>query len=94
MDELILLAEARAAGLTVLVDEDRLRILGPRRAEALAKRLLEHKTLIVEALTTPDLTPADLPPELHLAWDKRSAIMEFDGCARTRPSASRCWPSW
>jgi hypothetical protein len=27
----------------------------------------------------PDLTPDDLPPEWHLAWDERAAIMEVDG---------------
>jgi hypothetical protein len=27
----------------------------------------------------PDLTPADLPPEWHFAWDERAAIMEVDG---------------
>ena len=26
-----------------------------------------------------DLTPTDLPPEWHLAWDERAAIREFDG---------------
>jgi hypothetical protein len=25
------------------------------------------------------MTPADLPPEWHLAWDEGAAIMEFDG---------------
>jgi hypothetical protein len=24
-------------------------------------------------------TPADLPPEWHLAWDERAAILEFEG---------------
>jgi hypothetical protein len=25
------------------------------------------------------ITPADLPPEWHFAWDERAAIMEVDG---------------
>jgi hypothetical protein len=29
--------------------------------------------------TSPGMTPADLPPEWHLAWDERAAIMEYDG---------------
>ena len=27
----------------------------------------------------PALIPADLPPDWHLAWDERAAIMEYDG---------------
>ncbi len=32
-----------------------------------------------EADGASDLTPADLPPEWHFAWDERAAIMEVDG---------------
>jgi hypothetical protein len=27
----------------------------------------------------PGMTPADLPPDWHLAWDERAGIMEYDG---------------
>jgi len=47
---LTLLDEARAAGLTVLADGDRLVVRGPRAAEAVARRLLEHKTAVLAAL--------------------------------------------
>lgn len=51
MDGLMLLKEARAAGLAVRIDGDKLVIRGPRTAEAIAKRLLENKTVVMEALT-------------------------------------------
>jgi hypothetical protein len=73
MDGLTLLEEARAAGLSVLADGDRLCIRGPRRAEPVARRLIAHKALVLQAL-------ADrLPPDWHLQWDERAAIMEADG---------------
>ena len=27
----------------------------------------------------PAVIPEDLPPDWHLAWDERAAVMEFDG---------------
>ena len=53
MDCLMLLNDARAAGLVVLVDGDRLVIRGPRSAHAVAQRLLEHKAEVMRALATP-----------------------------------------
>jgi hypothetical protein len=50
MDGVRLLAEARANGLRVRADGDRLVIRGPRRAEAVAKRLLERKREVLAAL--------------------------------------------
>jgi len=84
MDGLTLLEEARAAGLSVRTEGDRLHIRGPRRAEAVAHRLIAHKALVLEALaagTLPDpgITPDLLPPDWHLQWDERAAIMEADG---------------
>ena len=38
-----LLAEARAAGLALRADGERLVIRGPRECEALAKKLLAHR---------------------------------------------------
>jgi len=50
MDGLVLLSEAMAAGLTVRVDGDRLVIRGPKTADAVARRVLEHKPDVVAAL--------------------------------------------
>ena len=45
-----LLLEARVAGLKVRAEEDRLVVRGPRSAEKLAHRLLEHKAEVVAAV--------------------------------------------
>lgn len=84
MDGLTLLEEARAAGLSVTADGERLRIRGPRRAEAIALRLIAHKAIVLRALMAgpapaPATTPNELPPDWHLVWDERAAIMEYDG---------------
>jgi hypothetical protein len=50
MGGLALLTEARAAGLRVRVEGDRLIIRGPRSQEALAKRLLSRKAELMPVL--------------------------------------------
>ena len=52
MDCLILLADAHAAGLTVTVDGDKLRITGPDTPQAAAAvgRLAEHKADIIRVM--------------------------------------------
>jgi hypothetical protein len=50
MDGLALLNEARGAGLTVMAEGSRIIIRGPKRAEVTARRLLEHKLVVLEAL--------------------------------------------
>lgn len=50
MDGLTLLAEAAAAGLTVEVDGDRLRVTGPKSAAAIVRRIAEHKAAILAGL--------------------------------------------
>jgi len=50
MDGLSLLAEARAAGLTVRVAGDKLVIRGPRRATSVAEKLLAHKADVMQSL--------------------------------------------
>jgi hypothetical protein len=77
MDGLTLLQEARAVGLKVMVEGDRLKIKGPRRAESFAKRLIAQKPVVLEALAKPQVP--DLPGEWHLLWDERAAIREYDG---------------
>src|SRR5262249_52861929 len=84
MDGLTLLDEARAAGLSVEADGDRLRIRGPRRAEPVALRLIAHKAAVLAALAAdlpaiPDIGPDDLPPDWRHVWEERAAIMEYDG---------------
>src|SRR5262245_65192722 len=79
MDGLTLLEQARSAGLTVIVQGDKLVIRGPRRAGPLAEQLLAHKGEVLDALTAEAVTPADLPADWHSAWDERAAIREYDG---------------
>ena len=45
-----LLSEAATAGLLVLPNGEHLLVKGPRRAEPLAKRVLEHKYLLLPLL--------------------------------------------
>jgi hypothetical protein len=53
MDGINLLHEARAAGLEVRADGDRLVVRGPRSAEAMALQLLAHKREVLQALSLP-----------------------------------------
>jgi hypothetical protein len=50
MDGLALLADARAAGLSVSVDSDALVIRGPSSSEPVARKLLEEKSAVIVAL--------------------------------------------
>jgi hypothetical protein len=50
MDGLMLLRQASKAGLAVQADGDRLVIRGPRRAEAVARLLIEYKPEVIAAL--------------------------------------------
>ena len=89
MDGMTLLEEARAAGLTVTTDGDRLRIRGPRSAEPIAQKILRHKADVLAALSPitaldvlpldVDPLPADLPPEWFERFEERVAIMVHDG---------------
>ena len=62
MDGMSLLREARTAGLTVTAEEDRLTIRGPRRAERLAKLLIQHKTDVLPLLSAGPELPTILRP--------------------------------
>ena len=57
MGGLVLLAEADHAGLNVRADGDRLVIRDSRDCEALARRLLDHKTEVMQVLTATDPLP-------------------------------------
>jgi hypothetical protein len=50
MDGLILLDRAREAGLAVVAESDKLVIRGPRRAESVARLMIEHKPEVLAAL--------------------------------------------
>ena len=64
MDGMSLLAEARASGLEVRADGDRLVVRGPRQAEAVALRLLERKA---------DVLPLVAIPAASLGWNPEMA---------------------
>ncbi|MBZ0252713.1 MAG: hypothetical protein K8I02_05170 [Candidatus Methylomirabilis sp.] len=61
-----LLRESLEAGLTLRLDGESLRVRGPRRAEGLARRLLDCKAEVLEALDWYGL-------------EERAAILEHDG---------------
>src|SRR2546425_2320417 len=69
MDGLALLQEARTAGLTVATEGGRLTIRGPRRAEAIARRLLDHKAHVLEALARATAQAKAVRPERPLNPD-------------------------
>ncbi len=87
MDGITLLAEARAAGLTVMVEGARLRIRGPKRAEPIARRLIAHKEDVLTALTE-DAGPLDPRPVAGSSlrgWDTEAReLIAFFQSARPR----------
>ena len=84
-----LLAEARDAGLGVVVDGDRLVVRGPRSCEAQAKALLAHKEEVVAYLSVHAATPAEWTPQDWVDhFEERAAIIEHDGDL-PRPEAER-----
>lgn len=80
MDGLTLLSDAEKAGLRVEAEGGRLRIRGPRRAESLALRLIQHKADVLAVLSqTIGPSVGDLPPDWRLEFEERAAIREYDG---------------
>ena len=70
MDCVSLLAEARAAGLTVTVEDGNLVVRGPRAASDVAGRLIAAKPAVLAALEGGGATgPGPLLPEAD-AWDR------------------------
>ena len=63
MDGLTLLRRARNAGLAVTAEGDKLVIRGPKRAEPVARLLIEHKSEVLSALS-----PARHPSEPGQSW--------------------------
>jgi hypothetical protein len=68
MDAMTLLAEARAAGLTVEVVSEELRVRGPRSAAAVVERLKSHKAEIVQVLRPRVLGKAGRPVPTAVVW--------------------------
>lgn len=62
MDAVALLDHARAVGLKVYADGDRLIVRGPRSADAIAQRLLDHKSEVLAALTVAPCGHCGAPP--------------------------------
>lgn len=87
MDGMRLLVEARAAGLAVHVEGDKLVIRGPRRAEALALRLLEHKAVIMAALRGEQAST--WPPP----WVRKQLETGRQASPSTNPVCPRCGSS-
>jgi hypothetical protein len=81
MDGLTLLRRARDAGLAVAAEGDKLVIRGPKRAEPVARLLIEHKPEVLFALS-----PARRPSETSHRWgqseEERAAIVECGGDIR------------
>src|SRR5690348_9712288 len=68
MDGLTLLRRASEAGLAVTAEGDRLVIRGPKRAEPVARLLIEHKPSVLAALA-PSMESRDA------AWWRREFIV-------------------
>ena len=60
MDGMTLIKEARSVGLTVTAEGDRLVIRGPKSAEPVARRLIENKPVVMQALAS---SSPELPPQ-------------------------------
>jgi hypothetical protein len=68
MGSLTLLAQARAAGLSVAADGDRLIIQGPRRAGPIARELMGHKAEVLALLAGSHQEPPGASPPLSYPW--------------------------
>lgn len=76
MDGLTLLRRAQEAGLAVQAEGDRLVIRGPKRAEPVARLLLDHKPDVLAALVpsaAPDRTAYDAQAGERERWHDRYA---------------------
>ena len=95
MDGLTLLRRAQDAGLTVEAEGDTLVIRGPKRAESVARLLLDHKPDVLAALApiaAPDRAAFDTQAGEPERWRKRYAarIVHWFNCGqRRRPEAER-----
>ena len=75
MEGLTLLQEAKAAGLTVIADGDKLIVRGPRRLEHVARKLLDHKPDVLPIVKALNLAKLVIPG----SW----TVMSVDDQAET-----------
>lgn len=94
MDGMILLKEARAAGLMVALEGDVLKTRGPKRADPIARKLLAHKLEVQRALgatkfpaTKPDETPSPLSPVRRWDSEARELIAFFQSARSQLPQS-------
>ena len=74
MDGLILLRRACDAGLAVAAEGDKLVIRGPKRAEAIARLLIEHKPEVMAALV-PAKAVKEAEHDPSPAWWRRQYLV-------------------
>jgi len=81
MDGMMLVEEARAVGLNVAAEGDRLVIRGPKAAASVASRLVAHKREVLAALAIewqmrPDEEPCDQPQDEEVGRSTADAEWE------------------
>ncbi len=99
MDVLTLLAEARAAGLRITAERDRLVVTGPRTAAAMVRLLAEHKNDVLAALSVSAVgtTPANTEKNGSSAdADDECEAFACESCGaaigwRTGAGTVACW---
>jgi hypothetical protein len=75
MDGIALVLEAQAAGLSIRLEGDRLVVHGPKSADAVARRLLAHKAVVVAALQETERLPGPEPaPGPFDGWTLRPDV--------------------
>jgi hypothetical protein len=77
MDQMMLLDEARAAGLSVAIDGDKLVVRGPRLAEPVARRLLAHKSEVMAVLASAR-RPATEAANWRELFEERAAFRQYE----------------
>jgi hypothetical protein len=90
MDGLTLLREARAAGLTIEADGQRLRIRGPRGAEPLVQQLVANKTAVLSALAVSQDLGVERPGADEAAFQAAAKPEPSDETDETLPAP----PEW
>ena len=90
MDGVSLLDEARAAGIDLRIDGERLVVRGPRSAEAMARRLLARKSEVMALMAHDDAPPGSAP----VRYLPPAGCLGPTACARLGPcarhAAARC----
>lgn len=86
MDGLTLIREARNAGLHVAAAGDKLVIRGPRQAEPIVRKLIEHKPVVLAILREPiaepvpiNATVGDDAMDWRELFEERAAMRQYCG---------------